>query len=139
MQKLAATKIKDAPDMHVLINRRLYAANSLGTGNIPEQPKKPFIVMREMDTTAINIAKDTSPNVNRKIFQFYVHDEKGSYSRINAIIAVLRETVRGLTDQVSDTGARCLEATWEGTSADLEDPTYNSAMKFATFTFVSTK
>ena len=139
MRKLAATKIKDAPDMHVLINRRLYAANSLGTGNVPEQPKKPFVVMREMDTQAINVAKDTSPNVNRKVFIFYVHDEKGSYSRIDAIIAVLKETVRKLTDQVSDTGSRCLEATWEGTSADLEDPTYNSNMKFVTFTLVSSK
>ena len=139
MRKLLATKIKDAPDMHVLVNRRLYAANSLGTDRIPEQPKKPFVVMREMDTTAINIAKDTRPYVNRKVFMFYVHDEKGSYSRIDSIIKVLRETVRSLTDQVSDTGSRCLEATWEGTSADLEDPTYNSNMKYATFTLVSTQ
>lgn len=125
--------------MHVLINRRLYAANSLGVDKVPENPKKPFVVMREMDTNPFNIAKDTRPYANRKIFMFYVHDEKGSYSRIDRIIEVLRETVRSLTDQVSDTGSRCLEATWEGTSGDLEDPTYNSNMKYATFTLVSTQ
>lgn len=138
MNKLIATAIKESEAMHVFINRRLYAANSLGVDQVPEQPKKPFIVMREMDVVALKIAKDTRPNIARKVFVFYVHDERGSYTRINRIIEVLRDTVRGLTDQVSDTGSRCLEATWDGTSADLEDPAYSSNVKYATFTLVST-
>lgn len=139
MRKLLATTIKNSEDFHPLINRRLYAANSTGVGDIPENPKKPFVVMREMDTLAYNIAKDTNPDLNRKVFQFYVHDERGSYSRIDRIIELLRETVRNLSNQQSPSGARCLEATWNGTSEDLDDPSYDSNVKFATFTLVSSK
>lgn len=139
MRKLIATEIKGSPGLHTLINRRYYAANALGVESIPEKPKKPFVVGREFEQVPFHIAKDTQPHIHRVPWQFYVHDERGSYNRIDLIIDQLRETVIGLTDRVSDTGSRCLEVVWSGTSADLEDPTYDSFMKFATFTLVSTK
>lgn len=139
MRKLIAQVLKNTPALQTKVNRRIYAAGSLGRGNIPAKPKFPFIVYREVDQAAINVAKDTSPAVCRRVYQFYVHDEKGGYSRINSTLEVLRETVVGLTDQVSSDGARCLEAVWNGNSADSEDPTYDSNMRFATFTLVSSK
>lgn len=139
MKKLLATTLKQTPALQQIIGQRVYAAGTLGKGNIPAQPKFPFVVYRELDLAQANVAKDTSPNVCTRIFQFYVHDEKGSYSRINSVLEVLRDTVRGLTDQVSSTGSRCLEAVWNGNSGETEDPTYDSAMKFATSTLVSSK
>lgn len=139
MKKLLATKLKQTPPLQQIVAQRAYSAGALGKGNIPAKPKFPFVVFREIDVLSLQVAKDTSPNLNQKVFQIYVHDERGSYSRINNILDVLRDTVRELSDQVSDTGSRCLEAVWNGTSAETEDPTYDSAMRFATFTLVSSK
>lgn len=139
MKKLLVTTLKQTPDLQQIVAQRSYSAGALGKGNIPAKPKFPFVVVREIDVLALNVAKDTSPNVNQKVFQIYVHDERGSYSRINNILAVLRDTVRELSDQVSDTGSRCLEAVWNGDSAETEDPTYDSALRFSTFTLVSSK
>lgn len=143
MRKLFATVAKNTPPLQEKVAKRIYAAGSLGRGSglteIPANPKKPFIVFREIDVLFENVAKDTSPDVCRRVFQVYIHDERAGYTRIDQILAVLRETVRGLTDQVSSTGARCIEATWNATSADTEDPTYDSHMKYATFTLVSSK
>jgi hypothetical protein len=139
MKKLLSTKLKATPALQQLVAQRIYAAGSLGKGNIPAKPKFPFVVFREVDDLALNVAKDTSPNVCQKVFQIYIHDERGSYSRINSIRDVLRDAVRELLDQVSDTGSRCLEAVWNGTSGETEDPTYDSDMRFATFTLKSSK
>lgn len=139
MRKLLSTAVKQSEDMHPLINRRFYAASSLGRGRIPADPKKPFAVYKVMDTIPSNVALDTAPDASEHIFNVYIHDERGSYTRIDQIISALKQTIRGLTSQTSSTGARCLEARWIGTSADSEDPTYDSAMKFITFTLVSDK
>lgn len=137
MKKLLAENAKNNPALTSLIKRRFYRASALGHNNIPAKPKFPFVVYREIDVTPITVAKDTEPDLCRRTFQIYVHDEKGGYSRIDTILRVLKETVVGLTHQTSSTGAYCREATWNGTSADSEDPTYDSNMKFATFTLIS--
>jgi hypothetical protein len=137
MRKLIADTTKNTPAIQAIVARRIYAASSLGKGNVPADPKKPFVVYREVDRIAANVAKDTAPGVCRRVFQFYVHDERGSYSRIDRVLELLVQTVVGLTTQRSSSGAVCMEAVWNGTSGDSEDPTYDSNMKFATFTLVS--
>lgn len=139
MRKLFAYAAKNTPALQSEVSTRVYGSSSLGRGSVPPNPKKPFVVFREIDRLEADVAKDTSPDVCRRVFQVYVHDEKGGYVRIDRILDVLRETVRGLRDQVSSTGARCIDAMWNSTSADTEDPTYDSNMKFATFTLVSSK
>lgn len=139
MRKIIAQVTKNTPALQAVVGRRIHASSSLGHGNVPAKPKFPFILYREFEEIPFNIAKDTAPDVVRRVFQFYVHDERGTYQRINNIISILRETVRGMTDEVSSDGARCLDATWSGTSGDTEDPTYDSNMKYVTFSFVSTK
>lgn len=137
MKKLFATVAKNTPALQSKVAKRIFRAGSLGHGNIPAKPKFPFVVYREVDVQAINVAKDTAPETRRHVWQIYVHDERGSYSRIDSILEVLRETVVGLTYQTSSTGAYCREAVWNGTSGDSEDPTYDSNMKYATFTLIS--
>lgn len=143
MRKLIAFAGKNTPALQAKIARRFYLAGALGKGKgdaaIPANPTKPFVVVREIDVLPANVAKDTSPNVCRRVYQVYVHDERGTYSRIDQILAILRETVRGLRDQVSSTGSRCIDATWDTVSADTEDLTYDSNMKYATFSLVSSE
>jgi hypothetical protein len=143
MRKLIASTTKNTPNLQAKVAKRIFQAGSLGRGTglaaIPADPKKPFIVFRELDTISSRVAQLLGRNTSTTVYQIYVHDERGGYSRIDQILDVLRETVKGLTDQVSDTGARCLEATWNSTSGDTEDPTYDSNMKFATITLVSSE
>lgn len=137
MRKLIGQALHNTPAMQAIIAKRIYHASSLGHGNVPALPKKPFMVYRELDRIATNIAKDTAPDNSIRIFQFYIHDEKGGYTRIDQIDAILRETVRGLIGQTSPSGARCTDAVWNGSSGDTEDPTYDSNLKIATLTLIS--
>lgn len=139
MKQLIQQTLTNTPALQSKIVRRIYAASSLGQNSVPADPKKPFVVHREMGTIPTNVAKDTAPSSCRRVFQFYVHDERGTYKRINSIIAILRETVVGLTGEQSPSGARCLDATWNGTSIETEDPTYDSNLRIVTFTLVSSE
>jgi hypothetical protein len=139
MKQLIQQRLTNTPALQSKVARRIYAASSLGQNSVPADPKKPFIVYREVDTIATNVAKDTSPSSCRRVFQFYVHDVRGTYKRINSIISVLRETVVVLTGEQSPSGARCSDAVWNGTSGETEDPTYDSNLRIATFTLVSSE
>lgn len=139
MRKLIATALKNTPELQAIFARRIHAASSLGRGSIPSEPKKPFIIYREFDEMPVNIAKDTAPDAVRRVFQFYIYDERGSYSRIDKGVSIVKQTVRGLEGETGDDGATCLGVVWNATSGDTEDPTYDSNMKYVTLTLTSTK
>lgn len=140
MRKLISYRLKmEAPDLQAIVARRIYAAGSLGRGKIPADPPKPFIVFRELDHIAANVARDTAPAAGSKVFQFYIHDVKGGYTRIDAIGALVRQHVLDLVGARSPSGAVCMGATWNGTSGDTEDPTYDSNLKILTITLTSSQ
>jgi hypothetical protein len=109
---------------------RVYQWGALGSDDIPEVPKFPFVVVFENPSVVNQEVQETARSQNR-FFQVYCYDERmGGYTRIEHVLRLARDTVLGLPMQVSPSGARCTDAKWLGFSSDSRDPEYNANLKF---------
>lgn len=127
---MADTELQD------YVDSRIYEASALGVDDVPANPEKPYITYQELDSAAFPEVRETS-QAQARIFQFFVYDERGSFTRIGDIIGVLRQTLSSLSGKSSTSGTRCTDAVFRGTSADVPDIQQNANVKFATFQFVS--
>jgi hypothetical protein len=114
-----------------IVGDRIYHSSALGVGGVPAQPKQPYVVYHELSNGTYPEVRETS-RAGSHIFQITVYDERGSFIRIDQALQAVRETVSGLPGTVSPSGARCLDAEWQGTSEDISDEEYDSNVKYAT-------
>jgi hypothetical protein len=106
---------------------RVKAAGSL-TGSPPSHP---FVLYRiGGQVPRINAAD--RPFIADQDAQVWVYDEPGSYNRIESYLDWLRRELPGQVVAVEGAHA-CV---WQGTSGELADDEFKSAVKFATFKFV---
>lgn len=138
MNKLIVATLKATPVIQADVDRRIWLAGALGRGEIPPDPKKPYILYKELTTLPFDAVQETSRSANRQ-FEFHANDERGSFLRIERILRNVREALLLLPGQWSPSGAFCLGAKWEGTSREFEDDTYDVNFKFLTMTFVASE
>jgi hypothetical protein len=108
------------------------AARIIQFGAVDEIPDRPFIVLQFSVTTVTDV-KSGQPTLNVR-----VHDNRGSYIRIDDIIALVDEAIQGALPLESDT-ARIVCAEWTGVGEDLIDDGYNTNVRISNYTLTGRK
>lgn len=138
MRVLIANALIAGPGADPAVGGRVYEASALGQPGIPAEPLKPYITYIEDPSTVIRGVQETSKAQHRN-FRIQVHDDLGSFVRIERILALVRETMLSLESKVSPTGAVCMGMWWTGNSSDITDPARGYNVKFSTFRATTNK
>lgn len=118
---------------------RVYSMGSLGHGNIPAAPQKPFIIINDAGTLAFRGFQDVSRPGNTML-QIYAYQNRGSYTTINRLLVAIRETLLALPGKTSPSDLyRCTGLTWTGFSRESEDETFDANMRYVTADIVGTQ
>jgi hypothetical protein len=133
------TAITSDPDMLEFFPARdvedwFYSASAMGLGENKPVPKRPYIVWNELPDQVHRTVEETSDARNRN-FSFYVYDEQGDYTRIEAILNALRNVVKSMAPFTTTDGVRCSASTWQGVSGQIPNDGYDSCTKFASVSF----
>ena len=116
---------------------RIYAASTLGEGEHPEIPEKPYLVWNELPSTPFDEVAETS-DAERRVYTFYVYDEMGVFENIDAALRRIRRLVKDMPpfrageDPDDDF---CMGTKWAGLSNRFNDQTYDSSVRFGTAWF----
>lgn len=139
MRALVYGSVNGIPAIQEDCGGRFYASGSLGIGDTPANPERPYCLFIELPSVPFQEVRKTARATNR-FFQVFVYDDRGDYARIDNILAAVRETILGLVLQEdASTGARCIESIWTGDSQDLTDDQHDTSYKFSLFQLTSTK
>lgn len=76
--------------------------------------------------------------MKRTTVEIFVHDEPGSYKRINRILAWLEARLDGKEHLADGEGGWLNSVKWTGTSGDLYDTGFRTNMKSITFEVIGT-
>jgi hypothetical protein len=115
------------------IGDRLYAAGTLGTGDIPAAPDKPYAQYMFEEAVPYAAVRKTSRAMNQPVV-ITVYDYRGeSYTQIYAIHRLIRDTVEGLAGRVSPSGRRCTDAALTSLGRDDSDARLDANFKRATY------
>lgn len=99
-------------------------------GEVDTPAQRPFLVLRWGDTIP---GLDT---VDRKVLVIWVHDNPGSYSRIDSVIRGLKVLFRSMEADQHATGW-LIKAEWVTDSGDLTDDGHGTIVRTTSFNFVS--
>jgi hypothetical protein len=88
------------------LSERVFSQGVLGVGDIPANPARPYIQVNLGESAAFREVRDTSRSLDASC-RVYVYDDMGSFTRINDIHRLVRETLEGLGGTVSPSGRRC--------------------------------
>jgi hypothetical protein len=99
-------------------------------GAVTDVPLKPFGVVRWLSPVS-GAAKSTF----LKQVRIDVHDERGDYSRIDAVLAAIGPVLSGVTNQVGPDG-RIDQMDFLGLGGDQEDDTYNTNYSFSSWQLI---
>jgi hypothetical protein len=138
MRQLLHTRLLGNAQLALEVDGRIYQSSSLGVGDVPPEPEKPYILYTELPSDPYQAVSETS-RAKARYFQVYVYDNRGSFLRIERILALIRETLVGLSGVVSPSGVRCTDVQWQGESSDLSDEEYNANSKFGNVRFVASQ
>jgi len=97
--------------------------SQFGGGSVPNNPKKPFMVI-QISSKEPEFRDGDAPLNHRQILNVWVYDEPGSYKRIDTALGLVRDALVGRDDRI------CV---WTGDSGDLADDTYGAITRYATF------
>jgi hypothetical protein len=112
------------------------AARWYAPGNVLDRPPKPFVVLRWLAPVASN-----TPTRHLRQLRVDVHDERGSYARIDALLGNpdtgtgVWAVLAPLSNHVGADG-RIAATDYLGHSGDQEDITYNTNMKFSSWQMI---
>jgi len=123
MRSLLYAAIVNEPDLITAIPANRWIAG----GAVDTAPARPFAVIRIVDGPP-SISKAVQPRA-----QIWIHDNRGSYTRIDAILAILRQTLENAFP-AEDSNSRIVCAEWTGDSPDLTDEGYNTNTRYSSFT-----
>lgn len=107
-------------------------ARWLQAGAADHQPVRPFAVIRIVDGPP-SISKAVQPNL-----QIWVHDNRGSYTKIDAIIELIKAAFTAALP-LEDSTSRLVDANWTGDGPDLVDDGFNTNTRFTNFTLTGRK
>ena len=100
-----------------------------GSGSVDKVPeRKPFIIIRQ-DAPLPDLNDGDAPLIASTTLTVWVHDEPGSYARIDRILGYVRGILVG---QVPGAVA----CTWLGDSGDLSDDTFKTITRNGSFRLV---
>ena len=88
---------------------------------------RPFAVIR-IGSSAAELSDADKPFVVSQDAAVWVHDEPGSYKRIDAILEAMLAALAG---QVSD--ATGIAALWQGDSPELSDPDQGTITRYSSY------
>lgn len=137
---LAATLTQDA-ELQAFFGVRppedwFYLASSLGEGEVPQMPTKPFVIYNELPDRPYDDMRRSSTTFSRmRSWNITVQDFKGDFTRINNILIVVRRIVRGMTPFQLPDGTIGVDSVWGGISGNLTDEQYDSCLKFGVARF----
>lgn len=98
----------DAPELTAIVPR----GSHFGAGSIDENVEpRPFIVIK-----AGAELRGPFPGVSENFATIWVHDEPGSYTRIDDALKVIRAVLEGAVTDLGGVACR-----WQGDSAELAD------------------
>lgn len=138
MKQMIHEALTTNPDLALIVDGRIYGQTALGHGHIPPQPEKPFIIYTIGVSSSYREVRHTSRAAETSL-QVYCYQHLGSYTTINQMLPLVRETIIGLEGQASPSGTyRCHEAVWTGYSQESRDDDLVASMRFATFDLTGT-
>lgn len=107
-------------------------ARWIQAGAVDNPPARPFAVIRITDAPPSG-SKAPQPRV-----QIWVHDNRGSYTRIDSTLKLIRERLT-TAFPLENATERIVCAEWTGDSPDLVDEGYNTNTRYCTFTLTGRK
>lgn len=110
----------NAPLLAALPASRWYAA-----GAVPDTPQRPFIVVRWL--APVPLATQYGEQL-----RLDVHDERGSYVRIDGILKLVQAVLVPVEQYVGSDG-RITQCDYTGHSGDQEDPEKGTNMKWSSW------
>jgi hypothetical protein len=111
----------NAPLVAALPANRWFAA-----GAVTDTPTRPFIVLRWLSPVSLDGGRYGEQ------LQVQVHDERGSYVRIEAVLKLVDPVLRGVAQYVGSDG-RITQCDYTGHSGDQEDLDLGTNMKFSSW------
>ena len=101
------------------------------TSGLDAKPQTPFAVIRIAGDFK-SVSKRPQPRA-----EIWIHDDRGSYVRIDQILAAVREQLDGMGYKWSDwPGELIAQIDWQSNSPDLIDDGYNTNTRMASFGLV---
>lgn len=119
-------------------SQEIYQANSLGIGEHPAEPDKPFAVVNELEPFIHRVVEDVSNCMDRNIF-LWAYGPEGDYTAVDAVLYRFRDIVKGMRDFVTAEGVRVSESRFVGFSGNLTDSQYHSSCKWASARFTASE
>jgi len=114
---------------------RMYPSGSLGVDPIPAEPATPYAQYALSSSTPYLEVRETGRSL-RHLLTVYVYDERGDFTRIDAVHKIVRDTIEGLTGQVGEDGWQCTDALFTTIGSDLTDNVRNLGVKVASYRLV---
>lgn len=102
------------------------AARWFQQGSIDDQADRPFAVF---GFTSVLPTPSRAPQPQ---VQIWIHDKKGSYNRIDAVLGILRKYLESLPE-VSDGESRIVDVIWASDSPDLVDDGFDTNVRYSSF------
>lgn len=112
------------PGLQSFVQDRVFQQGSLLTA----QTLKPFLVYSMGNNTDEEMSDPDNFSPCRQFFTVWVHDDEGSYDLIDDIVNEIKRTFLTAPTSGSVCGVQYLE-----TSADHDDPTLQSVMRYVRF------
>jgi hypothetical protein len=101
-------------------------------GAVDDPPPRPFAVVGFADRPRSDMGS-AQPRL-----AVWVHDDRGSYAKIDSILQYVEETLPGAVP-LEDSDSRIVDIRWDGSSADLTDDGYNTNTRNAQFIITGRK
>lgn len=136
MRSLIYTTLSSTQAITAVVGTNIFAGNSLGVDPVPGRPPTPFLLIVEMPNFVFQEVRKTSRSV-RQTFDIRCYDERGDYLRIDSTLRLVRDTLLGVVQQKSPSGALCIDVKWEGTGLDSDDPDLDMIFKTCTMSFIT--
>jgi hypothetical protein len=111
----------DAAVLALVPAQRIQAAGSLEA----RENVKPFIIFR-LGSNVSELNDADAPHVTAQDAAVWVHDEPGSYKRIDTILEAVRAALVGQVPTA-------IAATWQGDSGELSDPEQGTIVRNSTY------
>jgi hypothetical protein len=108
------------------------AARWIAGGAVDEPPARPFAVVRITDSPP------TPHGTAQPSVQIWVHDDRGSYVRIDKILKLIRAALESAVP-MENTTDRIVCVEWQGDSPDLTDEGYNTNTRNSGYTLTGRK
>jgi hypothetical protein len=101
--------------------------------DITETPQKPFGVYR-LSGTGPGVTRNSKSRETR--LELWIHDEPGSYLRIDRLLSALESTLDGVVHASAAQGESISQAAFDSRSPDLDDSGFGSICKATIYTLI---